>query len=474
MRRPPLWLVWLLGGIAFGLGQLGIVGYGHLASDLYLHVFTLSCIVGMLLGVHRNRPPRRAPWYLITGAVVLNMGGDLTWTVCDYLLHVDLNWPTPIDGIYLSTYGLFAAGLFQLVRARTSGGDRGGLVDAAIVTMGAGLVSFLFLLKPIFADQSLGVVGTLVSLGYPLGDLLLLVMLARLLASPGAKTASYWYMVAAMMLNLGADTVFTLLESYQGGGYLDLLWSGSNLCWAVAALHPSMRSLSTVDDADGASRFTRWRLATLAAASLLAPAMLAVQGIRQPAHIDWLPITVSAVGLFLLVVIRMAGLVNQVRDQAEQLAGLANRDALTGIANRRAWDTQLALALAFARRTGTPLTIALIDLDHFKRYNDTLGHQAGDALLSEAATAWRAALRPMDLLARYGGEEFGVLLPGLPADQGGTLLERLRSRTPDGQTFSAGVATWNGVETADELVGRADGALYEAKRAGRDRLLLSA
>jgi diguanylate cyclase (GGDEF)-like protein len=469
-RRPPLWLIWLLVGTVAGAGQFVAVRYGQAASDLYLHIFTLSCVVGVLIGIRRNRPVRRAPWYLLLGGITVGMIGDVTWSVCDYVLHADLNWPTPIDAIYLSTYILFASGLFLLIRGRTSGGDRGGLIDAATVTTGVGLLSWVFLLKPIIIDQSLGWIGTVVSLGYPLGDLLLLVMLARLLTSPGAKTVSYWFMAGALLLNLGADTAFSMVDSYSGGGVLDLVWSASNLFWVAAALHPSMASLSTVT-ADGGSRFTRWRLLSLAAASLLAPAMLAVQGLRHPEQINWVAITLCAVALFLLVVSRMAGLVNQVREQADQLAGLANRDALTGVANRRSWDTQLALAMEMARRTGTPLTVALLDLDHFKRYNDTHGHQAGDALLSQAALAWRSGLRAQDLLARYGGEEFTVLVPGLPAEQAGALVDRLRARTPDGQTFSAGVATWDGTESAEALVGRADAALYEAKRAGRDRML---
>jgi diguanylate cyclase (GGDEF)-like protein len=115
--------------------------------------------------------------------------------------------------------------------------------------------------------------------------------------------------------------------------------------------------------------------------------------------------------------------------------------------------------------------VAMIDLDRFKRFNDELGHQAGDRLLKEAAAAWRSELRSTDTLARYGGEEFAALLPGCDPDQGVRLLERLRAATPAGQTCSAGVASWDGTEDAAALVARADAALYEAKSAGRDRVV---
>jgi diguanylate cyclase (GGDEF)-like protein len=116
----------------------------------------------------------------------------------------------------------------------------------------------------------------------------------------------------------------------------------------------------------------------------------------------------------------------------------------------------------------------MIDLDHFKQFNDTYGHPAGDRLLKAGAAAWSGQLRTVDHLARYGGEEFIVLLPGTDVEQAMMILRRVLSLTPSAQTFSAGVATWNGTESAEELVGRADAALYEAKRAGRDRMLTSA
>jgi diguanylate cyclase (GGDEF)-like protein len=115
----------------------------------------------------------------------------------------------------------------------------------------------------------------------------------------------------------------------------------------------------------------------------------------------------------------------------------------------------------------------MLDLDRFKEYNDRLGHLAGDRLLKEAAGAWRSALRETDRLARYGGEEFSVVLPDCGLDDAMTLVERLRGVTPEGETCSAGVARWDGRETPEGLVLRADAALYEAKRRGRDRLVVA-
>jgi diguanylate cyclase (GGDEF)-like protein len=120
------------------------------------------------------------------------------------------------------------------------------------------------------------------------------------------------------------------------------------------------------------------------------------------------------------------------------------------------------------------LCVGLLDLDLFKRFNDTHGHPAGDALLVEAASAWREVLRSgSDSLSRYGGEEFLVVLPA-PPEQALATVERLRRLTPQHQTASAGIASWDGTETAQGLIARADIALYAAKARGRDRSEMAA
>ena len=148
---------------------------------------------------------------------------------------------------------------------------------------------------------------------------------------------------------------------------------------------------------------------------------------------------------------------------------IARTDDLTGLPNRRAWEEELPRELARAWRQDTAVCVAMLDLDGFKAFNDERGHQAGDRLLKEAAGAWRSALRPYDLLARYGGEEFGVILPGCGLADGIAIVDRLRAATPAGVSCSGGIAEWDCEEHPEGLVGRADGALYEAKRTGRDR-----
>jgi diguanylate cyclase (GGDEF)-like protein/PAS domain S-box-containing protein len=154
----------------------------------------------------------------------------------------------------------------------------------------------------------------------------------------------------------------------------------------------------------------------------------------------------------------------------EQVQDMARRDPLTGLPNRRALEEQLPRDMARSRRSLSPLCVAILDIDHFKVYNDTHGHPAGDEMLRSCARSWDSCLRAEDTVARIGGEEFLVLLPDTSVEQAAEIVERLRAETPLGQTCSAGLARWDYSEGIDELLSRADRALYLAKAAGRDQL----
>jgi diguanylate cyclase (GGDEF)-like protein len=161
------------------------------------------------------------------------------------------------------------------------------------------------------------------------------------------------------------------------------------------------------------------------------------------------------------------------RELTRRLAIEVRTDALTGIANRRVWDEQLPNAVRLAERLGHSLTVAIIDIDHFKAFNDCHGHAAGDAALREIGRRWGWHVRDTDVLARIGGEEFGLLLPGASTTVAVEIVERLRQDMPTGLTTSAGIAMWTRPLTGQQVLEIADRALYEAKRGGRDRLALA-
>lgn len=186
----------------------------------------------------------------------------------------------------------------------------------------------------------------------------------------------------------------------------------------------------------------------------------------------------------LLVGQRIVALQRELLSARDTLAVQATHDMLTGALNRAGLHEVLERELARAEREGTPLALVMADVDHFKRVNDTKGHQAGDAVLRAVARRLAECLRPYDLIGRYGGEEFVIVLPGCDTARAAALAERLRAcletfriALPGGEaavTISLGVAaiTREGA-TADILIHAADTALYRAKQKGRNRVELA-
>lgn len=165
---------------------------------------------------------------------------------------------------------------------------------------------------------------------------------------------------------------------------------------------------------------------------------------------------------------RLRALLVERADLLARFERLAATDPLTELLNRRAWNQALERAISHAARSGQPLSLAVLDLDRFKRLNDLHGHQHGDHVLREWAQAWSARMRGHDVLARIGGEEFGLLLDSSLEDAV-TIVDRLRAIKPYDETCSAGVTEWDRHESAEELIARADDLLYRAKTEGRDR-----
>ncbi|EKB19813.1 diguanylate cyclase (GGDEF) domain-containing protein [Aeromonas veronii AMC35] len=169
-----------------------------------------------------------------------------------------------------------------------------------------------------------------------------------------------------------------------------------------------------------------------------------------------------------------------------QLDQLAKQDPLTGVANRRHFNIELDRALAHSQESGAPLSLILIDVDYFKRFNDHYGHLVGDMCLKEVAQALNRAVRtPSDLVARYGGEEFVLLLPNTDRQAAASVaqrlqdglaslrLEHLASEVAPWVTVSQGIASTVSGEGASQLLERADQALYRAKESGRNQFCVA-
>ncbi|MEU4692800.1 GGDEF domain-containing protein [Actinoplanes sp. NPDC023714] len=437
-----------------------------------------AAVAAVLVGAHRLPRADRLPWWCFAAAVFLNATG-IPVSVIGEICFGQLDLPTPADPFFLGLYPACALGLGVLVWRRDRRRDWTAVVDAATITTGFGLLAWVYVIEPQALGDRMNRWAHATQVSYPIGDLLLLAMMTRLLRSGGSRGASFWWITVALAMFLLGDSAWVVLGNLGDAGVmleearwfrrpLESVFLIGFLLFGVAALHADARQVATAADTPPA-RLGHGLLALLTGASLIAPALLAVQ-VHHGRVVNGWAIVLGSATLFLLVVTRMALLVREVERQARQVRDLARSDELTGLPNRRAWNDELPRALERARRDHTPVTVAILDLDHFKAYNDTYGHPAGDRLLKAAAAAWSSALRDADLIARYGGEEFVVLLPGAGAAESRRVLARALDATPLDQTFSAGVALWDGAETSDELLKRADAALYAAKAGGRNRV----
>jgi diguanylate cyclase len=386
--------------------------------------------------------------------------------------------PTVADALYLALYPCVTVGLLMIVRARHPGLARAKLIDAGTLSVGLGLLCWIFLIRPSAASATGSVLARIVEVSYPVGDLMLLAILARALAADGWRTPALRLTSLGLLAFLLGDSGWALVNqnnwnvSNTVSALLGLPFLVAYVLLGAAALHRSSDELRAVVHA-GDEGMSRTLLASLTIASLIAPAILAFQALSGGVT-DGLAIAICSASLMMLVIARMSYLLGHVQRQAGRLRELALEDELTGLPNRRALETYLSDALQRARRDGRPVSLAMLDLDHFKQFNDEYGHVAGDHLLKSMAASWLTEIRATDVLARVGGEEFVLVLAGADIDQAGKTVSKLRANTPLGQTFSAGLAQWDAEALPEDLLKSADGALYEAKRAGRNRVRVAA
>ena len=463
-RGLPDWQVFVAGGVTATIGYAVLPSQGFWRA-VGFGVIGVASVVAVVAGVRRYRPAQPSTWY----AMAAGLGLWLASSVIDRSTTA-APWPTVSALLVVAGYPMLCWTLVGLIRGRARAHDRTGLLDAGIVAMALAMLYWTFVLGAMMVDRRLDWNQRGLALAFAVGDIALFMLFSLLVTTPGARTTSYRLLLLALSLNAVTDIVMMTApaELTHPGGLLDVVLLPSNIIAGAAALHPSMGQLTI--PLPQPPTFVRPRLALLSAAILLVPALILYQGAAGHAGQDWLAIGAGSIVLFLLVTVRMAGLVGRIEMQAGHLTALVRLDPLTGLANRRSLDERMAEAMTCSRATGETLFAALLDLDHFKRYNDTHGHQAGDELLTEAAAAWRANLRTEDLLARYGGEEFCLLLTGHTIDAAIRVVERLLSATPFGQTFSAGLVQWDGDETVRDLLVRADQLLYASKEAGRARV----
>jgi diguanylate cyclase (GGDEF)-like protein len=483
--RVRSWLIFLiLGAAASAVCQFTPAG---IVADVGYVVIGIAGVVAVMVGLRLHRPARRWPWYFMAAGQLLWVIGDAidSWQVD--VAHTE-RFPGPDDALYLAAYPLLAVGLVLLIRARRPRRDVAGLLDSALLTIALGLLSWVILTRPVIEASGQSHFAAAVSLAYPAADILLLGVMIRLITTAGGRTPSLRLLLTAVALLITADTTASalgLLTSADSGS-VNFLWLMSYVVWGAAALHPSMHSLS--EPAAAADiRFTRTRLAVLALAVLVAPGTLVVElVVRSP--LDGWAIAVGSVAMSLLVVGRLSVVIRDIttanaeRERVQnELAHQADHDSLTGLANRAQAMRLILGALSRSQRSGELVGLLFLDLDGFKAINDTLGHAAGDQVLTAVARRLEVGVRGGDTVARLGGDEFVVLLE--PLDQMSSAVEAadrlvvavsapitLTSGREVSVGTSIGVAlSQDGTTEPDKLLHEADVAVYRAKTKGRGR-----
>ncbi len=313
-RRHAPWIAYLAGGGVLCLLYLFVAPFK--GSGPVINVLGLSPVLAILaaLRLHqsRGRTLWSAPWNWFALGFTLFWCGDVYTYSYPLLVHRDVPFPSIGDGAYVLVYPALMAGLLMLARRRSPGRDRGGAIDVAILTLGLALPSWVSLIAPYLHDGSLTPLAKIVSVAYPMGDVLLLAAAVRLALDSGRRSASFYLISSSIVLLLVTDFVYGLLTlhgTYHHQLWLDVGWIGFYLLWGAAALHPAMPELEQPEQGR-TTVLTRFRLSLLSGASLIAPAIGLLHDVRH-GDVDYAVIRAASLLLFGLVVVRMAGLVRQ-------------------------------------------------------------------------------------------------------------------------------------------------------------------
>ena len=422
----------------------------------------------------------RLSWMLIGAGAVCWAAGQAVWSYYELIGHRETPFPSLADAGFLSFTGLALVGL--LVR-RSFGFGRHrrsrALLDGLLVAASLFVLSWVTALGQVYAAGADSTFATVVSMAYPVGDLLLMTLTLVVVAHarPDARNGLSLLAAGFAALSVG-DSGFAYLTAtgqYQTGNLVDAGWVTGFLLLAFAAAVPEPEYEPRLSEV------------TSRAALLLpyAPAVVALvittYRVRSTHHDD---ISLLAAALIVLILlIRQMLVLDENRRLTTAVRHQAFHDQLTGLANRALFQDRLSHALELHRKARRPVALLIVDLDDFKSVNDTLGHAAGDDVLRQLAYRLGTATRTGDTVARLGGDEFAILGEA-GTDRivdGNALSERVMAALdepftldglPQSVRASIGIAELlSGDEPidADELLQRADAAMYTGKRRGKSQ-----
>jgi two-component system, cell cycle response regulator len=441
MRTRPTPVTLILALLVGGLGVLTLhtlAGFGGIAhGGLFDH-----SVYGVLMGGAALTVLARGAFVEAQRAAWLTMGaGLLCWCLGDLYYTLFVEGPSaaggsvsPADALYLVFYPCCYIALVLLLSAHLRELRIGMWLDGLIGGLAAAAVGAALILPSILHGAHGDAASLGVALAYPIGDLLLLVFTLGALGLTGWRPGRVWLLIAASMLcSAVADSAYlylTATANYHVGDWVQFLWPASAVLLAIAAWTPWPRPARR--------RVEDWRLVSVPSLSLLAALGVLIYGDLLDAQLT--PVALILAGATVLVV--CVHLMLTVRENIAMLAGsrlLSLTDPLTGLGNRRQLMEDLNVA---CRRAGAGETweLMLYDLNGFKRYNDTFGHPAGDALLARLSDKLKTVVAPYGTAYRMGGDEFCVLLRDCAGRLDALVAASVAALSERGLGFSIGAA----------------------------------
>jgi diguanylate cyclase len=435
-----------------------------------------SAVMAVLFGIWRNRPENRRTWFFVAAGLASFLTADIVYYVLE-LVGESVPYPSPADAFYLGMYPLMIVGLLGLLRTVSPGRDIAGLLDAGLIAVATFAVLGILYMDSYIADSSLTFVGRLISIAYPVMDVALVAVAARLVTAVRIRQTSFALMTVGLTSLLVADVIYGILNSagnFVTGGYADAFWLGFYVLVAASALHPSMGERAEVREVK-VGYITRQRLAILFMVVLTVPVIDLIWG--EP--FDKILTTVTSMVMFGLVLLRLMNLMTVVQSKERQARHDARHDALTGLANRVLFGERVEQFVA--QRGDGVVSVLFVDLDDFKFINDSLGHQVGDELLVAVARRLNDCVRGVDTVARLSGDEFAVLLESAVDRQDAIAVAQRVQESLDTPiaiddreiliSASVGIAVERraDIERAETILRAADVAMYRAKSKGKGR-----
>jgi diguanylate cyclase (GGDEF)-like protein len=458
----------------------------------YLPIYFVAAILAFQASRAKSLDVRtRRAWRILACAGLCMALSDAAWQVVSILTHPD-SPPAWVDGIALLGTPLWVTGLLTFPAAPRTGTDRLKFwLDLATVFVGGSMLSWYLVLQPTALIERSGLLDRVISMAFPVGDLIVLLTVAAVLSRSQAPEARrpLRLLVLSLIYGFAADLIYgheRLLGIYHSGDPIDWIWLVNGTLFALAA---RLQVLPAWRGARQASFAQAERLNLLPYASVAGGFAVLVWVVRPAWGSDVGQAVFGALTLTVLVVVRqMLAARDNLRLLAERAAQEARlrhaalHDPLTKLANRALLRDRAehALVRASRRQQEHPLALVFLDLDNFKTVNDSLGHAAGDALLVESSRRLLACVRATDTVARLGGDEFAIFIEDPTDTEGCTLITTRiidaleRPFTLEGRELfisaSLGLATAREGESADDLLRNADVAMYIAKTRGKGRV----